>query len=337
MSAPSNISRPLGAPPAVPSEAVAGIEPSAARMSLGDQIRHGRVLVAVTGGPDTVAPVAVARALQQRYATAVSAIQVMDTSDMALPAPLPSAFTLARELIGDAPYAADSLARQQQFAEILGEPNDWPVHISVGTPAQEILRHAEAHGSALIVMGLRRHGVVDRVLHDETTLTVARRAHATVLGVVPGLRGLPRTAVIGVDFGPASILAARAALDVLAPSAPGAPATLRLAYVDLNLGEGAREEPSGEALIRRLGIAAAFEQLVRKLDAPPTVTVDWTVLHGQPGTELLAFATESAADLIAVGSLRHERVERWILGSVTTQIIRDGRCSVLVIPPEHPD
>jgi nucleotide-binding universal stress UspA family protein len=49
--------------------------------------------------------------------------------------------------------------------------------------------------------------------------------------------------------------------------------------------------------------------------------------------ELLACADESRADLIAIGSLRHERLERWILGSVTTDIVRDGRCSVLVIPP----
>jgi nucleotide-binding universal stress UspA family protein len=37
-----------------------------------------------------------------------------------------------------------------------------------------------------------------------------------------------------------------------------------------------------------------------------------------------------------VGSLRHDRVECRILGSVTTEIIRDGRHSVLVIPPMQP-
>jgi nucleotide-binding universal stress UspA family protein len=301
--------------------------------SLGDQLRHGRLLVAVTGRPDTTAPVTVAAALERCYGAAVSAIQVIDISDAALPTPLPSAFTLARDLIGDAPYAEDARARRQQFADLLGEPNEWSVHVALGTPAPEILRYAEAQGVALIVMGLRHHGVADRVFHDETTLTVARRGHATVLGVVPSLRGLPRTAIVGVDFGPASIRAARAALDVLATPAAGAPVALRLVYVSPYGGGTEREETVGEALIRRLGVAAAFEQLVRELDAPPDVKVDWTVLYGQPGTELLAFATECGTDLIAVGSLRHERLERWIVGSVTTEIVRDGRCSVLVIPP----
>ncbi len=305
-------------------------------MSLGERLQGNQVLVAVTGGPDSAAPAVIAHALARRYAASVSAVQVLDISHAALPTPLPSAFAAARELIGDAPYAEDVRARREQFAAILGEPNDWPVHIALGTPASEILRYAEAHRPALIVMGLRRHGVVDRVLRDETTLSVARRARVPVLGVVPGLRALPSAVVVGVDFGPASVRAARAALDVLAPSA-AAPATLHLVYVNANPGDASREDTAGEAMVHRLGVTAAFEQLVRELDAPTGVTVTPTVRSGPAATELLAFATEQRADLIAVGSLRHERFERWILGSVTTQVVRDGRCSVLVIPPERED
>jgi nucleotide-binding universal stress UspA family protein len=185
------------------------------------------------------------------------------------------------------------------------------------------------------VMGLRHHGVVDRILRDETTLTVARRAHGAVLGVTPTLIGLPHRAIVGVDFGPASIRAARAALDVLGhrPSAEGT--MLRLVYVDRSGVDGRREDTAGEALIKHLGVDSAFEELVRELAAPPRVRVECVIRHGVPSAELLSCADESRADLIAVGSLRHERLERWILGSVTTEVVRDGRCSVLVIPPTH--
>jgi nucleotide-binding universal stress UspA family protein len=307
--------------------------PVASDPSLGEQLRRGALLVAVTGGADTPASVSVASALENRYAPAVSAVQVIDISDAPLLAPLPSMFTLARDLIGDVPYAEDARARRRQFSELLGKPNEWPVHIGLGSPAQEILRCAEGNGAALIVMGLRRHGTVDRILRDETTLTVARRAHGAVLAVVPDTRGLPQTAVVGVDFGPASVRAARAALDVLARPAPGGAASLRLVYVDANGFSGGREAAAGEALIHRLGVKAAFELLIGELDAPSDVSVDWTVVEGAAGSALLKFAAECRADLIAVGSLRHERLERWILGSVTTEIVRDGRCSVLVIPP----
>jgi nucleotide-binding universal stress UspA family protein len=171
------------------------------------------------------------------------------------------------------------------------------------------------------------------VLRDETTLTVARRARSPVLGVTPGLRGLPRSAIVGVDFGPASLRAARAALDILEPGTAANPSALRLVYVDRTGFEGSREDTAGEAIIRELGVSAAFERLVKDLAAPPTVHVDSVVRRGDVARELLALADESDADLVVVGSLRHERIERWILGSVTTEIVRDGRRSVLVIPP----
>jgi nucleotide-binding universal stress UspA family protein len=112
-------------------------------------------------------------------------------------------------------------------------------------------------------------------------------------------------------------------------------AALHLVYVARRVGSDPEPETAGSVLIARLGVHAAFEQLVQELDAPANVRVDCTTLYGSPAQELLAFATETESDLIAVGSLRHERVERWILGSVTTDVIRDGRCSVLVIPPHR--
>jgi nucleotide-binding universal stress UspA family protein len=104
-------------------------------------------------------------------------------------------------------------------------------------------------------------------------------------------------------------------------------------YVNRSGVDGAREMTDGEALINHLGVDTAFEQLVSELQAPPGVQVECVTRHGRPAAELLACADESRADLIAMGSLRHERLEQWILGSVTTEIVRDGRCSVLVIPP----
>jgi len=303
--------------------------------SLGEQLKYCPIVVAVSGEDDAASPVRITAALERRYGSRVSAIQVLDTSDLPLLTPLPAAFTFARELIGDAPYASDARARRQQFSDWLGAVNTWPVHVAVGAAAYEIERYAERQGAALIVMGLRRHGVVDRMLRDETTLTVARRARGAVLGIAPSLWGLPHRAVVGVDFGPASIRAARAALDVLAKPSPADPSLLRLVYVDRSGVEGAHEDTAGEQVIKRLGIEAAFDQLVRELMVPPGVHVDCVTRHGPIGLELLACAEQTRADLIAVGSLRHERIERWILGSVTTEIVRDGRCSVLIIPPGH--
>ena len=222
-----------------------------------------------------------------RYGSPVSAIQVLDTSQ--IPAPLPYAFGVARDLIGDAPYAADVRERRRQFAHWLGKEVDWPVHVDVGTPASEILKYAKDHGAGLIVLGLRRHGVVDRVLRDETTLNVARHARAMVLGVVPTLGALPRRAVVGVDFGPASIRAARAALDVLATDGGLAESpVLHLVYVDRN--GDTRESNGGQGVIARFGVTAAFEELIRELQAHVRVRIEWAIRRGATFEELLAYA-----------------------------------------------
>ena len=88
-------------------------------VSLGDQLRYCPVVVAVSGDPSGAGPVRVASALGARYGSRVSAIQVLDVSDLPLPTPLPAAFTFARDLIGDAPYAEDARARRKQFSDWL--------------------------------------------------------------------------------------------------------------------------------------------------------------------------------------------------------------------------
>ena len=49
---------------------------------------------------------------------------------------------------------------------------------------------------------------------------------------------------------------------------------------------------------------------------------------------LLSYAEGAEVDMIALGSMRHGRVERWILGTVTTDIARDGSRPMLVVPPD---
>jgi hypothetical protein len=56
------------------------------------------------------------------------------------------------------------------------------------------------------------------------------------------------------------------------------------------------------------------------------------VRHGDPATELLAFANSVGADLIATGSHGHGFVARMLVGSVATKIIRYSTCSVLAVP-----
>ena len=95
---------------------------------------------------------------------------------------------------------------------------------------------------------------------------------------------------------------------------------------------------TSEGVVHSLGLEAAFERLKREL-ATEVLVVDHVVLQraapGMPSSVLLEFADRRGGDLLVAGSARHGRLDRILLGSVSTDLIRDGRYSVLIVPPEH--
>ncbi|MGH7635016.1 MAG: universal stress protein, partial [Gemmatimonadaceae bacterium] len=197
----------------------------------------------------------------------------------------------------------------------------------LGTPSEEIVRQAQSLGAALIIVGLRRHGPIDRALNNETALRVMRHASSPVLGVVPGTTALPVRVLAAIDFSCVSMAAARAASELV-----GEKGALVLAYVpqlDALLAD------EGEKVVHELGMHEAFKRAARELEAR-RVACDHIVLHQEaqdtPAELLLEYADASRSDLIAAGSARHSRIQRWMIGSVSTELVRDGRRSVLIIP-----
>lgn len=289
------------------------------------------ILVATDGAPESAAAVHVAFALARRRGARPEVLRTFEAGELFAPdftlddaSPI---LRLADDLLGAEPHEARKQELRAALGQQLGAIPDWPAHVRVGSPAGSIVREAEAIGAALIVVGLRRHGVGARAFRDETGLLVARAARVPVLAVGAGLETLPRKVVVGVDFSRASLHAARAALSVMDERG-----TLVLAYArpaardDDESCEGIGDREPSTA-------SAAFERLRADLAAPAGITVESLVLIGDPAAELRTLAERDGVDLVAVGSHRHETNERWRLGSVTADLLRDGRTSVLVVPP----
>ena len=306
---------------------------------MNDQIRPGitipevsfsgrPVLLATDGSPSAAPATRLAQVLAEQRHVQVHVLVALDMRRSAIPPPLDLAFQLMDEAVGPGVHAEQAESVRRGLAATLGREVDWGVRMGVGTPAAAIVREANRIGAALIIMGLRRHGRADRVLNDETTLNVIRTASCPVLGVAPGLEQLPTHVLSAMDFTGASVTAAATARGLTA-----AGGTLSLAYVPpLAL----YSPDDGEGVVHALGIQAGFQQLRRAL-GDDGVIVDHLEMHHElqrPVSELLLECAEStSAQLIAAGSARPSRVDRWLLGSVSTDLIRDGRCSVLVVPP----
>ena len=288
------------------------------------------VLLATDGSPSSAAATRMAQVIAEELQAEVHALVVLDTRHTPMPPGLNMALLAADNLMGESVHAEQETALRAGIAETLGHVVEWPVRMGVGTPANAIVKEAKRIGAALIVIGLRRHRRVDRVLNDETTLNVIRTAPCSVFGVAPDLTHLPTRALVAVDFTSASLAAATTARGLMAPEG-----RMTLAYVPPLV---LYPPDDGEGVIHDLGVNAGFERAERELTVKG-IAVDHVVLHhelkNQVSDLLLEYADSVSAEMIASGSARLARVDRWLLGSVSTDLVRDGRRSVLVVPPDR--
>ena len=282
------------------------------------------VLLASDGSPAAFAATRVAAAFAQATGASTRVISVLHPQ--LYPPPTYEAG------IGAAVTSALLETELRQRVRLLGSQIDaahggaWPVDTEVGPPATIIVREARRHGASVVVMGLRPHPAMDRWLRDETTLRVVRGSPVPVVAVVPTLTELPRRVAVAVDFSRASLRAAREAVRLVAPGG-----TLQIVYVRPKVQRN--EQNEGATIIHSQGMAGAFARLRHELTVPGGVDVEAVILEGEPAPELISFAERANVELIAVGSHRHPFLTRMLVGSVTSALVRNAQCSLLVAPP----
>ena len=250
---------------------------------------EGRViLLATDNSPAAVAAARIAMALAAKHHAHVHVLNVIDTRATPF-LPTPSAIAIEHDL-----------RRHQQANEVraslcslLDTFVDWPVRIAAGTPAEEIVHDAHEVNAATIIVGLRRHGFMDRTLNNETALQVMRHATCPVLGVVSEMVELPTHAIAAVDFSTVSLSAARSARAIL-----GTDGVLVLVHVQ-QLDALLTDE--GERVVQQLGVREAFRLVTRGLGGDH-VAIDHVALppdSRSPAAILLDYAEETKSELIA--------------------------------------
>jgi nucleotide-binding universal stress UspA family protein len=68
---------------------------------------------------------------------------------------------------------------------------------------------------------------------------------------------------------------------------------------------------------------------IRPLD--PNIRVRHVLLEGDPAGEIVRFAQDMNMDLIVMGTHGRTGLERMLMGSVAEKVMRDAKCSVLVV------
>jgi nucleotide-binding universal stress UspA family protein len=214
-----------------------------------------------------------------------------------------------------------------QVRTIAGHRDRFPVVVQAGVPGTRIVQFAEDIRAEGILLGLGRHGPMDRMFGTETALQVLRISHLPVLAVPEDHRGLPHSAVLGVDFSIFSQRAAQTVTSILA-----SPWELHLVHVLSGmeflptLSEEWRDDYEEELTDR-------LEAVARELQDQPSCEIRSHILEGEPSHELLSFAKSKQAGLLVAGSHGHSFVGRLLMGSVSTRLIRSAHIPVLVVPP----
>lgn len=293
----------------------------------GGDVERGPVLVATDGTAAAAGALRLARRLELRDGVPVAVVTVVE------PIPIFDAgfgVSLPEAQVYESRRGALEERAGDQIREIRESEGAWRLHVMEGLPAPSIVRKARELRARRILLGLGRHGIMERFLGTETALRVVRLADRPVVAVPGGMDRLPRTAVAAVDFSAFSVRAVRAALPLLKT-----PAGLHLVHVTSGVESlPFQSEEWRHAYDRE--VEERLSELEKELDLPRGWTVTTAVRNGQPSEEVVRYAGEVDADLIAAGSHGHSFVGRLVLGSVSTRILRAAECAVLVAPPPEP-
>lgn len=278
-----------------------------AELLRGLQLPGGPILVASDGGPDSDAAIVTAQLYAARTGAPIRLVGalepiVIQTFDIgtvpADPTILGPRRTMLREEIHD------------QLRRLAPRGATFPVTISDGIAPQVIANEAHNSHARLLVLGRGRHGLVDRIMEGETVLRVLQLADVPVLAAEPGAAELPKRVLIATDFSQYSIYAARVALSLVDPQA--------IIYL-------AHATRSREPIVQEL------ERVRREIGADDR-EVHPVVLRGDPGRELVNFASRNNVDLAVSGTHGYGFFNRLVLGSVATSLVRGAPCSVLAVP-----
>jgi nucleotide-binding universal stress UspA family protein len=287
------------------------------------------ILLATDGSPGSFGAVRVALALAEHRKQPLVALSVADP--MILPGDgLSYPMIMAQPDLERNQLDHLRAAVEAQLSDAAAGDAEPRVEVAFGAVAATIVRAAVDHDATMIVLGLGRREARERWLGTETALKVTHLSHVPVLAVHPDAETLPRRVLVAIDFSDFSRDAARTALQCVPLGGE-----LHLAHVSWTLpsgsADGTRETAWTETY--RVGARVRLDEMRRELTTCEGMRCVSTVLEGETARALIKYARMSGAEMIATGSHGYGFLGRMMMGSVSTRLIRQAPCSVLVAPP----
>lgn len=240
--------------------------------------------------------------------------------------PSPSTPSSAFRLLNGSEYEEPEEYFEPAVAALPGREVE-PLTYVGGSPARIFEQFALEHAIDLIVVGSPHRGAAGRVFAGSVSQALLHGAPVPVataphgyadratgkLGTIAIAYGGDEESQAALGYATALAQAAGADLDVLTVERPTAPVSGAIAYT--------------------LALPQDIDDIQRQAlgEVDPSIPIRRRVLEG-PTAEALADACREGVDLIVVGSRGYGTVERVLLGSTSTALIRESPCPVIVVP-----
>jgi nucleotide-binding universal stress UspA family protein len=215
----------------------------------------------------------------------------------------------------------------------------WPAvetEVRRGDAREGVIGAARDWQADLLVVGARGLGAWGGALLGSVSAAIVHHAVCPVLVVKGPPEGL-RRALVAVDGSEDSMAAARFFSRL--PLPPGLAVRL-LAVAEPPpapmLYSGILAPPAPDNLLeeRRRALEGALARAAAEFESR-AVAVESSVAVGRPAGEIVSAAAEPGVDLAVVGARGLGRLGRWLLGSVSEQVLQRAECPVLVVRRDH--
>jgi nucleotide-binding universal stress UspA family protein len=200
--------------------------------------------------------------------------------------------------------------------------------------AEAILRTAALAGANLIVLGAHRRRPLRDMLADTTVERILRGSRCPVLAVNGEVKTEYRDVLVPVDTSPASVHAIRSAASLRLMD--DARVTLLHAFSaygkgKLSIAGVSRAEIAGYVAAERDRAREAVCAFMASEVADRTVS-ELRLQEGLPFEVILRTVEQSHPDLLVLGTHRRSGIPKFMLGSVTEEILRTVSVDVLAVP-----
>lgn len=214
--------------------------------------------------------------------------------------------------------------------------------IAMGDPTEQIIATALEHNADLIVMSSHGRGAIGRFVSGSVADRIVRHAPLPVMIIGPEGEITPDAVIERIIVPIEDTDLSRAAIPVAAGIAKLVNAPISVVHVILPVTDLAFTYPGAFGTLPPSAFDGTFEQIVADANAfvggiVTTLKNDGIEASGEVyngSTAHSIIETLRPGDVIVLSSHARQGLARWVIGSTTTKLIRNGLAPVVVVTRE---